>query len=129
MRFGLIFGHYFWWHYTTGIADLARNGANFASFLWTFFSINHLLAHFFSPFRRLGERYPDHFNFAEYFNAFIVNSLMRVVGAISRVVLIVFGLLCLAVYLVVFVAMVVFWLVLPLVALFAVVLGVRLLIS
>jgi len=46
----------------------------------------------FVPFRRLGESYPKFANIWEYFSAFIVNTLMRLVGAVLRFVIIIIGL-------------------------------------
>jgi hypothetical protein len=128
MRLLAVIAYYFWWHYTTAIADLSRNCGNLTAFLKNFFSIDHLIGHLFSPYHRLAEKYPDYFDPAGYFSALIVNSLMRVVGVIVRLALIGFGLILIVFSTLLFAFLLFGWLVLPGVTAFLAVLGFRLLI-
>ena len=121
--------HYVWWHYTTAIADLVRNYLNIVSVLTNFFSLNHLTRNLFAPWRRLGEEYPaGALDIGAFFSTLIVNTLMRLVGFMFRIILIVFGLVCLLLSLLVFVATVYVWLVMPAILIFLIVFSYRLLI-
>jgi hypothetical protein len=88
--FSLI-GSYFLWHYTEAFADIGRHIRNFLWFFFHFFSIPVLLKTFFAPWRRLGESYPKDLNLGGALSVFTVNSLMRLVGMILRLIMIVFG--------------------------------------
>ncbi len=120
--------HYVWWHYTTAIVDLVRNYFNLAAFLRNFFSLNHLTKNLFTPWRRLGEEYPNgHFDIAAFFSALVVNTLMRVVGFIIRLVMIVFGLVVLVLSLLAFFVVLVVWLFIPAILVFLLIFSYRLL--
>lgn len=121
--------HYVWWHYTTAIADLVRNYLNFVRFLKNFFSIDHLTRNLFSPWRRLGEEYPEGgFNLEAFFSALIVNTLMRLVGFVIRLIFIVVGLIAIFFSLVVFLVVLTAWLGMPAILIFLIVFSYKLLI-
>lgn len=129
MRLLSLIAYYFWWHYTTAISDLVGNYVRLASFLNEFFSLRHLAAHLLSPWRRLGEQYPARFDLGAYFSAFIVNTLMRLVGALVRLLILVVGLVALALSVLAFFAVLITWLLLPVILIFLLVLGYRLLVA
>lgn len=129
MRSFALLAHYFWWHYTGAIEDLVANYLNLAGFLRDFFSLNHLTKNLFTPWRRLGEGYPDHFDLEAYATAFIVNTLMRLVGFCIRLVVILLGLVLLVASLIVFFVVLLLWLILPIAVLFLLALGAKLIFS
>lgn len=105
--------NYLWWHYTLAWRDLWGIFSNFIWFLYHFFSLPVLVRTLFSPWKRLGEVYPDHFDLGATLATFFINSLMRFVGLLFRVVLICFGSLVLVVTCVLAVIMFAIWLALP----------------
>ena len=90
MRFAF---YYIRWHYTYGIVDLIGVVRNFVWFFYTFFSIPFLLKTLFKPFERLGEQYGKRFDLGAWAETFVINSLMRFVGALLRSFLILNGIL------------------------------------
>lgn len=91
MRMAFVFS-YILWHYTRGIASLFKLYKNLILAVLHTFSIGELFKTLFSPWQLLGEKYKGGlFNFAENFEAFIVNTLMRIVGFFVRGFVIIFG--------------------------------------
>lgn len=83
--------YYFRWHYGKGFKEAINVIKNFLWFIRHFFSFGLLFKTLLSPWRRMGEAYGDGFNLEAFASAFIVNSLMRVVGFVSRVIIIFVG--------------------------------------
>ena len=109
-----IFTAYLSWHYTKGLREMVHVFGNFLWFIAHFFSFKLLLTTLLKPWRRMGESYGEGLQFDKIFSALIVNMLMRIVGFVSRVVVIFVGLIS---YLIVFIfGLVIFliWVFLPL---------------
>lgn len=105
---------YFRWHYSAGLRSLRFRSVDFFRFLWRLFAPLRLLADLFAPLQRLQESYPDNFDLSLYTQAFVINSLMRVVGIVARILLVGVG-LCGFMLAIVAVALAwVVWLLLPL---------------
>ncbi len=84
--------YYIKWHYTDAFIDLIGIIRNFLFFFYNLFSIKILFKTLFSPFHRMTEVYDKRgFNLEKLAEAFIVNSLMRAVGALLRIMLIITG--------------------------------------
>lgn len=81
------------WHYTAGLKAALGLALNFIRFTANFFSLQLLLKTLFSPWRRLGEHYVSGLHPSEWLSTFLVNTLMRIVGAIIRLILIIVGLI------------------------------------
>lgn len=121
---------YIGWHYGRAflfIYDMWKGAIGYAERL---FPIGELLRTLFSPIMRLQESYykEGKFDIAEYLSVKTVNVIMRLVGAVVRLVIIAVGL---AVSLAVFaagVAFYLFWLVMPAVVVVSIIAGVRLLV-
>ena len=77
---------YLAWHYSIGLVDCLRLLANFLWFIYHFFSVPEVVRTLFSPWRRLGESYRVGFHPERVLEAFIVNTLMRLVGFVIRLV-------------------------------------------
>jgi len=84
---------YFQWHFFDSAKNVLIAWRNFIFFNLNYFSIPLLLKTLFSPWRRYRWAYPRGFSFGKYFEVFVSNLFSRIMGAIIRVVLIVFGLL------------------------------------
>ena len=92
MLFLSIAHDYFLWHYSRAFKELFHVWLNFLWFTIHFFSIPQLLASWFSPFKRITEERQRAFSFEDIAGYIIINLLSRVVGAIMRSIIIVFGL-------------------------------------
>lgn len=101
------------WHYTLGFLALLSHGRNFLSFLWNFFSIPDLLRTLFSPWRRLRETYDDGYDIQDKLATLLVNTIMRIVGAIVRLAVIAFGILAQVLATAFFIMASFIWLLLP----------------
>src|SRR3990167_2998375 len=80
------------WHYGQGLRELFHVAGNFLWFVSHFFSFKLLGKTLFAPWRRLGESYGQGFDLGAFASAFIVNTLMRVVGFVSKVLVLFVGL-------------------------------------
>ena len=114
MNFFLILPYYLLWHYSQAFLDLKNIWKNFLVFLYNFFSIPTLIFSLFSPWQRMQESYSKNdLSFEGTFGNMIVNTIMRLVGAIARLLFIVIGIvsiiLCLVLGVVIFCA----WILLP----------------
>lgn len=111
-----VFIAYLKWHYTKGLQELFGVSRNFLWFVAHFFSFKLLLRTLFSPWRRMGESYGNMLsNFESFASAFVVNSMMRVVGFCSKIVVIAFGLVTYSVVFVFSLFILVIWLLAPIV--------------
>ena len=97
-NFGELLLSYARWHYGRGFNEMLVLLRNFFVFLVHFFSFKLLLKTFFSPWKRMSERYQRGLNIEAAASTFVVNFLMRIVGAISRAVILLFGTCSLILY-------------------------------
>lgn len=79
------------WHYSRGLRELFGVAHNFLWFVAHFFSFQLLLKTLFAPWKRLGENYSGGFDLAAFASTLVVNTLMRVVGFCTRVVILTIG--------------------------------------
>ncbi len=108
-----IFFSYVHWHYLQGFGELVGVFGNVLWFIKNFFSFNLLTHTLFALWRRMGESYVAGFNLENLVETFIVNSLMRVVGFVSRVVVLLVGVLSYGVISLLFLLVMMLWLLLP----------------
>ncbi len=113
MKFAILPLHYLWWHYTLALRDLTVVSGNLLWFIYRFFSLPSLVKTLFSPWRRLGEGYRRGFNPQAFLETLVVNTLMRIVGVIFRLVMIAVGLMALVVAILVGILFFIFWFLLP----------------
>lgn len=109
---------YLSWHYTRGILDMFGIFRNITWFLWRFFSIKELLKTFFSPFKRLKEKYQGGLDLGNLLESIIVTTIMRLVGMLLRLIIIVIGLATIIISLLLMFMILIIWIVLPAVILF-----------
>jgi hypothetical protein len=124
VKIGYLIPHYIVWHFTKAFADAFGVWKNFLWFVWRFFSISKLSKTLFSPWERMNEEYGKDFSLENTLGVFVVNTVMRLFGAVLRIFVITFGLF---VWLVVFFAGLVFfvaWLFLPLIIIVLFVFGI-----
>ncbi|MCX6739262.1 MAG: hypothetical protein NT098_04420 [Candidatus Parcubacteria bacterium] len=84
--------HYITWHYGQAYSDIYHVWTNFIWFFFNFFSIKLLFSTLFSPWKRMGEEYPAGFDIGRAAQTWVVNILMRFVGAGVRLIVIAVGL-------------------------------------
>ena len=114
MRFAIVIGHYFIWHYGRAIRDLTRIYRGLVCFTFNFFSVSILVNSYFAPWRRLGEDYPEHgVKLFDYFSVFVVNLLMRLMGILMRSVVIIVGMAFTLLVILSYPIVLVIWLILP----------------
>lgn len=115
MSWSLFFSQYIWWHYHAGLQALIRHASNLPRLIWHLFGPVSLLANLFTPFQRLQEPYPGEVSFKNWVNSFVVNTLMRLLGAAVRTTLLCFGLVVFLMACFITAAVIVVWVVWPLV--------------
>jgi len=82
---------YLKWHYGRGLKELFGVFGNFLWFVSNFFSFKLLLKTLFAPWKRLGESYGSIFDFENFASSFVINLLMRLVGFITKTIVIIVG--------------------------------------
>lgn len=124
MHIFLALPYYLSWHYTDALTDMRRIWKNFFIFIWNFFSISLLVSTLFSPWHRMQESYG---RIEDVFGNFVVNTMMRLVGAVVRLIFIIMGTFSLILCAVLGVAALIFWLVLPFILIYTFLQGINLL--
>ena len=122
----MILASYVTWHYGRALRSGVLLFNNFLIFLFHFFSVSLLLKTYFSRFGRLGERYKRGLDLESFLSTFLINMLMRVVGAIVRTIFILIGLVSMAIVTILGVAFFLIWLLFPLVIFISFIFGVTL---
>ena len=115
------------WHYGRAYRDMFAVWMNLLWFIFNFFSIFMLLGTLFQPWKRMGEGYSKGFDPAGWAETFIVNTLMRIVGAGARLTLILFGLLLAALLFFAGVIFFIVWTIMPVFLIAVILLGIYLL--
>ena len=108
-----IISMWFNWHFYQMPGFLFGVWKNYMAFFSDFFSITLLSKTLFFPWHKYTWGYPGYFSIVEYLNTFISNFFSRIIGAVCRLSLIVFGIVVQIFVLVFgFIAMLL-WLLLP----------------
>lgn len=116
--------YYFRWHYSKGLKEALNIVGNFLWFVTNFFSIKLLVTTLFSPWKKMSENYGDGFDLGKYASAFIINSIMRTVGFITRIFIIAFGIISYLFVLSFSVAILFFWIFAPAILISSLIIGV-----
>lgn len=121
-----VFLQYLEWHFVAAAAGILKGWRNFLVFNFRFFSIPSLLKTLFAYWRKYRGSYGRGFDFKVYLETFIFNIISRLIGAVMRITLVIFGFLSeifiLAAGLVIFLV----WILLPFLAVGGFCLGIRL---
>lgn len=88
-----IFTEWLLWHFYQVPRFLLQVWENYILFALNYFSLPTLLKSLFAPWRRYKWNYPKAFDVGEFFSTLISNIFSRFLGALMRVVLIIFGIL------------------------------------
>lgn len=82
---------YFLWHYGRAIKQGLNAWKNILWFFANFFSITLLLKTLFQPWKRIFERSGQGFDPGRFFEAIIINTMMRLVGFVMRSIVLIIG--------------------------------------
>jgi hypothetical protein len=86
----------FWWiawYFWSAPRDILRITRSFLRFGLSYFSIPLLLKTLFAPWRQYVWQYPRGFSLKEYASVFFSNVISRTIGAVTRTILIIVGLM------------------------------------
>lgn len=119
MTWSLFLLQYIWWHYHDGLYAFGRHTFNFPRLIWRLLAPISLLRTLFAPLQRLQEPYRKRASFADWAGSFVVNTIMRILGAVLRLVLLVCGFIGLVISSLAAVGALLVWVTLPLVCLFS----------
>lgn len=108
-----IFFQYIEWQFIDSSRGILRAWRNCLKFNLNYWSVVLLLKTFFSHWRRYEYSYGKGFDFKKYFEVFTFNMISRVLGAIMRSFLIVFGLLTEIFIILAGLSVFLFWIFLP----------------
>ena len=109
----MFFFEYIYWHYSSGAASVMKRGITFARGVLNYFSVLHLFRTLFYPWHRYIEPYHRGFYLSEFLTTLAGNIISRVLGAIMRLVMIIFGTVVSVIALIASLAVFVAWLFLP----------------
>jgi len=84
---------YIKWHYGQGMKEFFGVAGNFLWFILHFFSFKLLLKTLFAPWKRLGEHYEGGLDISAFASSLVVNGLMRIVGFVTRILVLSVGLI------------------------------------
>lgn len=104
---------WFLWHFYEMPKFLFSVWKNYLLFGLNYFSVPLLFLTLFSPWRKYKWSYPKGFNIGEYFSTFISNTFSRIIGAICRFLLIIFGIITQIFIFILGIAVIVFWTAMP----------------
>ena len=116
------------WHYFESPKAILKAFKNFLIFNFNYFSIPLLAKTLFSHWRRYREFYPRGFDIKRYFQVFVGNMISRCLGAFVRIVTILIGLVVELFILMGGVIVFLVWIFLPVLLIFGLYFGLKLLI-
>ena len=114
---------YIKWHYNQGLKEFFGVSGNFLWFISHFFSFKLLLRNLFAPWKRLGENYEGGFDLGAFASVLVVNSLMRIVGFVTKVLVLSVGLISYILVLIFIFFIFIIWLLAPIILLSSIVLS------
>lgn len=91
-----------------------RHAGNLPRLVWRLFAPVSLLRTLFAPFQRLQEPYPKQASLKTWASSFVVNALMRLLGAVVRTILLLFSLAIFLLTCILAGAVIIVWVVWPL---------------
>lgn len=109
---------YIFWQFWESPKNILIGWKNFLKFGLHYFSLPFLLRTIFSPWRRYRWYYPKGFYPGKFLEVFFSNLISRILGAILRIFLIIFGILFEAFIFVAGLVVLLGWIILPLFLIF-----------
>lgn len=115
---------YLLWHYSEAIKSFFQIWHNFLWFFFNFFSVNLLLRTLFSPWKRIQDKKKPGFDLGELVSRLIMNTMMRFVGFLLRLLFIIIGIISDIIVLVTGVISFLVWIFMPLIILILLIMGI-----
>jgi hypothetical protein len=84
---------WFYWQFFESPKKIFQAWKNFFNFGLYYFSIPFLIKTLFSPWRKYHWSYPRGFDIGKYLEVFFSNLISRMIGAILRIFIVIFGIL------------------------------------
>ena len=122
-----VFFEYLKWHYLEISKGILAAWQNYLKFYLNYYSIPLLLKTLFSPWRNYRWVINNNFVIQERIEVFVSNLISRLIGAMMRIFLIVFGFLIEITVIAIGLILFLFWLFLPLIMLIGFIYGLQLL--
>lgn len=119
-----IFLSFFHWFFAVAPADILRLARNFLQWNWHFFSIGYFVPRLFAPWHRDLTPYGRGFDLKRFLHIFGWNLISRVIGAVLRIAIMIFGLATELLLVIVIVIVFLVWFFLPAAGLFLIGLGI-----
>jgi len=113
-----IFGEWFYWHFVEMPKFLVQVWKNYLAFASDYFSAPLLLKTFFAPWKKYNWKYPRGFDILEISNTFVSNIFSRILGAMMRSVLIIFGIFFQIFVIITGLVIILFWMLMPFLIIF-----------
>ena len=123
MKIISIFPVYIWWHYMKAPFRIVVLTLYFAKSTLHFFSVLTMIQTLFSPWRRLSEGYNKKFDLLELMTSLVVNSIMRIFGALVRITLIIIATVITTALVVSGFLLLIYWILMPAVIVFLLITG------
>ncbi len=101
------------WHFIYAFKEIIKGWKNILYFNLNFFSISFLLKTLFSYWHKYQWKYDKSLSLTKYLNVFLSNLISRFMGAIIRLVFIVFGLLVEIFIFTAGIVVLIFWILFP----------------
>lgn len=121
-----ILARYLVWQFSDIPRALLAAWKNFLWFNLNYFSIPVLLKTYFSHWRKYSSSYGKGFNIGRYFETLVFNTMSRIIGAILRTFLIIIGLIAEIVLMFFGAIIMAAWIVSPVILIFGLFLGIKL---
>jgi len=120
---------YIVWHYSKAFVDIWGILKNFLWFFYHFFSIPVLFSTLFEPWKRISEKKRSGFEIFDFFSVLIINTTMRTIGFLMRIILITIGSISIVLVFVVGLLFFVLWIFVPIIIIAVLIAGITLLIN
>jgi len=111
------------WHFTRAPGEIFKRLRSVFLFNWNYFSIPFLLRTFFAPWRRYKFSYGKGIDVGRFFEVLVFNTFSRFMGALIRLGVIIAGVLVQALILFLGVVIFLFWIILPAITVFGVIIA------
>ncbi len=114
---------YFWWHYFKAPPRIFFLTVHFVRTTLHFFSVLTMIKTLLSPWRQLSAERSKKIDFTDIMSSIVVNTIMRIFGALIKLTMIVLALIITALMFVGGLLFLVYWLLMPMIVMFLFIAG------
>jgi len=116
-----------YWHFIEAPKQIIKGWKNILAYNWNYFSVTLMFKTLFAYWHQYRWYYPRGFDAGKYLEVFFSNTISRVLGAIVRILMIFFGLISQLFIFLAGLAVLLVWLILPILIFLGVVKSIKLL--